>query len=118
MCDALSRNIPGELKTLLANCLAHGRRRFVDVAEQFPEECRHVLESLAVVYRNDAIAKQRGLSSPERLLWHQAESGPVMEDLHAWLARQLDEYRVEPNSTLVQGHAQKRPRGMHLRSGA
>jgi hypothetical protein len=26
----------------------------VDVAEQFPEECRYVLESLAVVYRNDA----------------------------------------------------------------
>ena len=23
-----------------------------------------------------------------------------MEDLHAWLARQLDEHRVEPNSTL------------------
>jgi transposase len=100
MCDALSRNIPGELKTLLANCLAHGRRQFVDVAEQFPEECRHVLESLAVVYRNDAIAKERTLSSQERLLWHQAESGPVMEDLHAWLARQLDEHRVEPNSTL------------------
>ena len=91
---------PGELKTLLANCLAHGRRQFVDVADQFPEECRHVLESLAVVYRNDAIAKQRNLSSQERLLLHQAESGPVMEDLHAWLARQLDEHRVEPNSTL------------------
>jgi transposase len=100
MCDALSRNIPGELKTLLANCLAHGRRQFVDVAEQFPEECRHVLESLAVVYRNDAIAKERNLSREERLLWHQAESGPVLEDLHAWLGRQLDEHRVEPNSTL------------------
>jgi hypothetical protein len=76
------------------------RRQFVDVAEQFPEECRHVLESLAVVYGNDAIAKQRNLSSQERLLWHQAESGPVMEDLHTWLARQFDEHRVEPNSTL------------------
>ena len=31
MCDALSRNLPGELKTILANCLSHGRRRFVDV---------------------------------------------------------------------------------------
>jgi transposase len=27
MCDALSRNVPQELKTLLAHCLAHGRRR-------------------------------------------------------------------------------------------
>jgi len=31
MCDALSRNMPGELRTILANCLAHARRRFVDV---------------------------------------------------------------------------------------
>jgi hypothetical protein len=25
MCDALSRNLPGELKTILAKCLAHAR---------------------------------------------------------------------------------------------
>ena len=55
MCDALSRNLPGELQTILAHCLAHGRRRFVEVADRFPEECRYVLESLAVVYRNDAV---------------------------------------------------------------
>jgi len=29
MCDALSRNVPGELKTIMSNCLAHARRRFV-----------------------------------------------------------------------------------------
>ncbi len=40
MCDALSRNLPGELKTIVANCLAHGRRQFVDEADRFPEECR------------------------------------------------------------------------------
>ena len=100
MCDALSRNLPGKLKTILANCLAHGRRQFVDVAEQFPEECRHVLESLSVVYHNDALARERNLSPQERLLFHQARSGPVMEDLHAWIVRQLDERRVEPNSGL------------------
>ena len=54
MCDALSRNLPGELQTILANCLAHARRRFVDVYDRFPEPCRHLLEALAVVYRNDA----------------------------------------------------------------
>ena len=100
MCDALSRNIPKGLKTILGNCLAHGRRKFVDVAERFPEECRHVLESLSVVYHNDEIAKERNLSPAERLLFHQAESGPVMEKLHAWLGRQFDERRVEPNSAL------------------
>jgi len=98
--DALSRNLPGELKTIVANCLAHGRRQFVDVAECFPEECRHVLEALAVVYRNDVIARKRGLSPEARLEFHQAESGPTMEELHVWLARQFDQRLVEPNSTL------------------
>lgn len=87
MCDALSQNLPGELKTIVANCLAHGRRPFVDVANLFPEECQHVLEVLAVVYHNDAIAKERNLSPHERLLFHQAESGPTMEELHVWLVR-------------------------------
>ena len=56
MCDALSRNLPAGLATILAHRLAHGRRQFVDVADRFPEECQHVLESLSVIYRNDAIA--------------------------------------------------------------
>jgi transposase len=100
MCDALSRNLPAELQTIVAHCLAHGRRQFVEVAEHFPEHCRHVLESLAVVYRNDAIAREKGLSPAARRHFHQCESGPVMEELHAWLARQFDERLVEPNSSL------------------
>jgi transposase len=100
MSDALSRNLPGELKTIAANCLTHGRRQFVDVADVFPEECQHVLEMLSVVYHNDAIARERNLSPQERLLFHQVESGPTMEELHVWLGRQFDERRVEPNSAL------------------
>ena len=100
MCDALSRNLPGGLKTIVANCLAHGRRQFVDVAILFPEECQHVLEALSVVYHNDAIAREGKLSPDERLLFHQAESGPTMEELHVWLVRQFDQRRVEPNSGL------------------
>src|SRR5262249_2826449 len=53
MCDALSRNLPGELQTIVAHCLAHARRQFVDVYDRFPEPCRYLLEALAVVYRND-----------------------------------------------------------------
>ena len=100
MCDALSRNLPAELKTVVANCLAHGRRQFVDVAEHFPEACRDVLEALAVVYRNDAITRKRNLSPAARLQFHQANSGPTMQKLHAWLTRQFDLRLVEPNSGL------------------
>jgi hypothetical protein len=100
MCDALSRNLPGELETILANCLSHGRRRFVDVVEHFPEPCRHVLEALKVVYHNDALARERKLSPEARLAFHQAKSGPVLEELHGWLLRHFDDRLVEPNSSL------------------
>jgi len=100
MCDALSRNLPAELETIVANCLAHGRRQFVDVAERFPDECRHVLEALSVIYHNDAIARERNLSPEARLQFHQAESGSTMEQLHDWLTRQFEDRLVEPNSAL------------------
>jgi hypothetical protein len=102
MCDALSRNLPSELETIVANCLAHGRRQFVDVADRFPEPCRHVLECLKVVYRNDATARKRNLSPEARLQFHQAESRWVMEELRAWLSRQFEDRLVEPNSSLGQ----------------
>ncbi len=100
MCDALSRNLPAELETIVANCLAHGRRQFVEVAEHFPEECRYVLEALAVIYRNDAIARKRNLSPAARLEFHQTQSGSTMAELHAWLTRQFEDRLVEPNSSL------------------
>jgi transposase len=100
MCDALSRNFPSELQTILAHCLAHARRQFVDVYDRFPEPCRYLLESLAVVYHNDAIAREQGLSPEARLQFHQEKSQPTMNQLHAWLTRQLDEKQTEPNSAL------------------
>ena len=100
MCDALSRNMPGELNTIVANCLAHARREFVDLTERFPSECQYVLEALRVVYRNDAIAREKELSPEDRLKFHQAESSPTMERLREWLRRQFDERLVEPNSAL------------------
>jgi transposase len=100
MCDALSRNLPGELQTIVAHCLAHARRQFVDVYDRFPEPCRYLLEALAVVYRNDAIAREGRLSQEARLQWHQEASGPTMRQLHDWLTRQLDERLAEPNSAL------------------
>ena len=102
MCDALSRNTPkaSGVEILLANCMAHGRRQFVDIAPNFPAECRHVLEALGEVYYNDATAREQALSAEDRLKLHQKQSGPVMEQLHAWLEAQLAEKKTEPNSGL------------------
>lgn len=97
---ALSRNRPKEFEVLLANCLPHGRRGFVDVAQYFPAECQRVLENLGEVFKNDAEAKKLDLSPQERLRFHQEQSGPVMQTLHDWMKAQLDQKQVEPNSGL------------------
>jgi transposase len=102
MCDALSRNTPDNLKTILANCLAHGRRKFVDVAVNFPDQCQYVLETLAKAYQTDKIAKERKMTPGQRLSFHQQRSTRLMKDLKNWLNEQLDQKKVEPNSGLGQ----------------
>jgi len=103
MCDALSRNTPklsDGAEILLANCMAHGRRQFVEVAPNFPEACRYVLETLGTVYKYDAEARERKLSPQERLQFHRQHSAPVMDSLQQWMEAQLAQHLVEPNSGL------------------
>jgi len=100
MCDALSRNLPRELEVILANCLTHGRRYFVEAAANFPEECRYILEILGKVYHNDAIARQQTMTAEERLKLHQSESAPLMDEMKRWLNKQVDDKLCEPNSDL------------------
>jgi len=100
MCDALSCNTSKEFETILANCLTHGRRNFVDVAASFPEETAHVIDQIALVYKNDETVKEQNLSSQERLLFHQRKSGPVMKNLKEWLSQQIEQKKTEPNSSL------------------
>jgi hypothetical protein len=103
MCDALSRNAPklnAGAEILLANCMAHGRRQFVDVAENFPEQCRYVLEMLGEVYGHDAEAREKRMTPDRRLQFHQEYSSPVITKLHNWLEAQIAQRRTEPNSGL------------------
>lgn len=100
MCDAGSSNTAGEPDTVLAHCIAHGRRKFVELVENFPAECRHVLETLRDVYRNDAQARTNGMTPAERLQFHQTKSGPLMTGIETWMKVQLADHKVEPNSRL------------------
>jgi transposase len=100
MCDGLARNLPKELDTILANCLAHGRRNFVDLYDRFPTECRYVIEAFQVIYHNDKAARENCLSADQRLSYHQVHSRPTVDSLKEWLQRQFDQRLVEPNSAL------------------
>jgi hypothetical protein len=100
MSDALAANVAGEFKTVLGNCLTHGRRQVADIAEQFPEAARHVIEALAEVYKHDATCRTDKLSAEQRLSFHQQHSKPVMDELARWMNEQFDKRLVEPNSGL------------------
>jgi hypothetical protein len=103
MADALSRNVPklgAGVELLLANCLAHGRRHFVDVVGNFPAECRYVLETLGGVYANDAVTKDQKMTPVERLAFHRQNSQALMDGLESWMREQFSQRKVEPNSGL------------------
>ncbi|MCA1606513.1 MAG: IS66 family transposase [Acidobacteria bacterium] len=99
--DAISANWSRKSETIPAKCLAHARRQFVEIEESFPRECGRVLDAIGEVYENDRQTKQ--MAPAERLQFHQQHSGPVMEELRAWIDEQFWERNVEPNSAL--GHA-------------
>jgi transposase len=102
MCDALASNVAGEFATVLCNCLAHGRRKVVDVVEHFPQACRHVIEVLAKVYEHDASCRREAMSPEQRLSFHQEHSEPLMQGLQRWMTDQMEQRLVEPNSGLGQ----------------
>lgn len=100
MSDALSCNTSHGMKVLLASCLSHARRNFVDLADHFPAEVLHLLTELGKVYAHDAEARDRKMDAEARLRHHQEHSQPVMDALATWLQARFDERLVEPNSTL------------------
>jgi len=100
MCDGLDHNLPKEFETLLCRCVAHARRKYVEVAGSFPEEVRFVLHTLKEIYKIDARARTKGLDPKQRLKLHQDESGPLMQALREWMTAQFAERKTEPNSGL------------------
>ncbi len=100
MCDSLSRNVPAGFKTILANCNSHGRRKFVDIAGTYPEECRYVLDVFAEIYRIDALAREQRMSPEERLAFHREHSRRPMIELRLWIRKRLRKQSAESHSRL------------------
>lgn len=100
MADALSCNLSVEFINILCKCLAHARRKFYEIYDYFPGECRIIIDGLSIVYHYDAITKQEKMTPQERLCYHQAHSAPIMESLKGWMSQKLESKEVEPNSGL------------------
>jgi transposase len=110
MSDALTSNEADEGRLVRCHCMAHGRRKFSELEDVFPQECQVVLDTLKQVFDHDEEARKQQMDALSRLSYHQQYSRPLMDGLKGWLKRQFDERLVEPNSSLgkaiayMQGH--------------
>lgn len=95
MCDALSRNIPVDIPTLVCNCLSHGFRKFKDIRAFFPEICQSIMHQLADVFAIDA--KTKTMDDDARLAYHQKHSAPIMHAVYDELCSYLNDKVIEPN---------------------
>jgi transposase len=105
MSDAISRNFKKISKDEaiaghICKCLSHGRRKFVDVLEQFSKKVHPILRALGFVFHIDAITKREKMSNQERLAYHQENSASIMADIKGWIERQLLNKRVETSGSL------------------
>ncbi len=100
MSDALSSNNAEEASLIRCHCLAHGRRKFTEIAEAFPTDSAVVVNALKLVYEHDEEARRQQLSAAARLGYHQTYSAPVFTTLKTWLEEQTTQRWVEPNSSL------------------
>lgn len=102
MSDALSRNIPKDHLTIVALCLVHGRRNFIDCEDAFPEESAYVIERIGQVYKHEREIRQAGMDDARRLEYHRAHSRAPMEEIRTYAEARLADREVEPNSILGQ----------------
>ena len=79
MSDALNSNHV-KADTIECNCLAHARRKFIEIEEYWPEETAHAIKLLQIIYKNESIVKKEKMSDDERLLYHQKHSASVMKE--------------------------------------
>jgi transposase len=98
MSDALPSNNAEEDTLIRCHCLAHGRRQFSDLADEFPAESAVVVNALKLIYDHEDEAREQGLNAQARLAYHQAYSAPVFTTLKTWLEQQITQRLVEPNS--------------------
>jgi transposase len=99
MSAALRRHNAEEAPLIRCHGLAHGRRQFSELADDFPAESAVVVSALKLGYDHDDEARDQQLRAQERLVYHQRDSEPVLTMLKPWLEQQTRERLGAPTSS-------------------
>ena len=102
MSDALSRNLINEHLTVVALCLVHARRNFIDCNEDYEDEATYIIERIGLVFKNEKHVKRQKMDDLGRLKYHQENSRKPMNEIRAYAEEKLNSRDFEPNSPIYQ----------------
>ena len=100
MCDASNNNSPKSHQTDEANCLAHLRRKFFEIAEIWPNYILPIITFLNTLFSNEREAMEQGLDKALIFNMHKKKSTPVMNSMKSYCEALINEKKTEPNSNL------------------
>jgi transposase-like protein len=100
MCDASNNNGTKSHKTDEANCIAHLRRKFFEIAEIWPRYTLPIIMFLNTLFKNERDAKKQRMNEAEIFEMHKEKSTPVMYELKKYCKALLDDKKTEPSSNL------------------
>lgn len=98
MADAEQKNWSIVYVAIIAKCLVHARRQFINCQPAFEEECGKVINDLGEVYKIEAETKD--MIPSQRLAYHQEHSLPIMNALKDWVNKLIEDRKVQPNSSM------------------
>ena len=101
----IDENFKKILRIIVAKCLTHGRRKFTDLEDFYPEECGYFLGKIALIYFNEKKCKSENYSAAKRLAYHQRYSKKHIYQIYSKIEHLFKNKQVEPNSSL--GRAMK-----------
>jgi len=100
MKDAATTNIPAHEKVTESKCNAHAIRKFKDIHQLYPKECREILKNYGIVAKNEKMLRKKEMSDAERLAYHKKHSLCLMEGIKKYVEKLTSDRHVEPNSSL------------------
>ncbi|NJN28955.1 MAG: IS66 family transposase [Cyclobacteriaceae bacterium] len=96
----------------LLNCMAHGRRMFVEAQNNDPDRASHFLTQIQHVYHLEKIARENHYSQEQIYQMRQQQALPILNDLYEWMVNNVQE--VTPKSPIGQAIAYNLARWKNL----
>ena len=101
--DMLAANTPHistdlQKNVIMAGCLVHAHRKFFELLDFWPSECRYFIQEIAHIYNNEDQCIY--MDDEERLKYHKENSWVHINNIYNKIESLLDSKKVEPNSDL------------------